>query len=239
MKPGYDMVRTPVPSPVSAVDWLLQIFILVLFFFRTMKYIYTLLLFISQQCLSQAIPAKQEDPYKSSISNQVFRAMLNLHVDRNGGLAILGNYEQKLSIPFTLSFKAGPSFFSEEVSPETTASDAVNRYSVRAMASAELKYYFNLKHRIRLEKTTRNFSAAYFSLEPFAISKTLVFLNGDQSDSQKGFAGAYINIGWQKQVRLTYFNIYFGTRFPGPVYSNSGDVFDVIHFGVSIGRVFE
>ncbi|HWJ27864.1 MAG TPA: hypothetical protein VNS32_15065, partial [Flavisolibacter sp.] len=146
-------------------------------------------------------------------------------------------YERGLFRPFTLLFKAGPAFDREYLFTDIYGTEQY-KWFLNVAASGELRYYFTLNHRIKHERTVKNFSGPYFSLEENVWSKPLIIFNKTGGESLTGGHGTYINLGYQKQVSLTYYNIYFGTRFPGKIYEQSVDVFDIIHAGISIGRVF-
>jgi hypothetical protein len=106
------------------------------------------------------------------------------------------------------------------------------------MASAELRCYIGLRKRAMQGKTVRNFSAFYMSAELLAKSGALIRISNPGSDRTSGYTRPFINIGYQKQVKKTYYNIFFGTRFPGKAYDNAVSGFDLLHAGVSVGRVF-
>lgn len=176
------------------------------------------------------------DHYKSEINKNIFRVLLGFSSD-NGG-SFIAMYEHRVHQAFTVVVKAGPACMKDGFWIDSIGNTKY-RFAFNVIASGELRYYFNLQRRIRLEKTTRNFSAGYFSLEPFVTSKTLFFIYKGEGEINPGNAGVYINVGYQKQFKKRYFNVYFGTRLPGKVYSNSVDVSDIIHFGVTIGRAFQ
>lgn len=201
-----------------------------------MKFLLIVALLITQNAFCQFAPSEEADLHKMEINKDIFRVMMTTSIDAS--LTFSGCYEHSIFKSLTAVVKAGPS-----ISWEDNFNDAIDyneyRWFLKVVASAELRYYYNLRRRIRLEKTTRNFSACYFSLEPFLKSRSLIILNKYGAESKPGKAGIYINIGYQKQVRRTYLNAFFGTRFFGNIYSNSVDVFDdILQVGVTIGRAF-
>ena len=193
-----------------------------------MKFYFFFLLFCFQRAISQGITPGNEDPYKMEIQKNIFRGTLALMFTE---LRAMVSYEREIFKPFTLVLKTGPSLRTDNSSPE-------NEIELAATASGELRYYFNLRRRIKHNKTVRNFSAGYLSLEPFVISKPLIISDQPGDDERAAQAIVYINIGAQKQFKRFYLNAFFGTPFFGRIYSNSVDVFDIIQGGIVIGRVF-
>ncbi|MEO7049020.1 MAG: hypothetical protein ABI091_27195 [Ferruginibacter sp.] len=149
-----------------------------------------------------------------------------------------GNYEVDLKRSFSFSLKAGPAVAKEYISTDAFVTER-NKWFINFIVSAEFKYYFNLSYRLKLQKTITNFSAGYFSIEPFITTKSLIMIHQSDGDTKPAKQGAYINIGCQKQMKYTYINIYFGARFPGKIYENSVDVLDVMHAGITVGGVFK
>ena len=175
------------------------------------------------------------DTYKEEVDKNIFRVMSTLGLDESQ--AITACYEHEIYKPLSFLLKAGPSLTGKFTSKDAFGNEQY-AWSVRAVASAEVRCYYNLKRRVRHEKTIRNFSGYYISLEPFVISNPLIIVNDPNNDLSNGKAGIYLNIGFQKQVRHFYFNAFFGTRFFGQIYSNSNSFLDVIQAGVTIGRAF-
>jgi hypothetical protein len=188
-----------------------------------MKIFILFLFIIPQLAICQVDPLKYEDPYKMDIDKHIFRLLCTFTLGRS--LLFTGCYEHEIKRPFTVVVKAGPSIFAGD----NSADDGI---ALAAIASGELRYYFNLNRRIKHEKTIRNFSAGYLSLEPFVISKSLTILNDSGAEEKPASAGVYINIGFQRQVKRSYVNVFFGK-----IYSNSVDVFDIIQGGVAFGHV--
>jgi hypothetical protein len=178
---------------------------------------------------------KEIDPYKMEINKNIFRVLLSASTDTK--FSITGNYEREIKKPLTLFFKAGPAYSREYVK---TDAFGIKQYKwiFNAIASGELRCYYNLKRRTRLQKTVRNFSAFYFSLEEQLVSKPIIIINKSGNEELKGGNREFVNIGYQYQKNTTYYNIFFGTRFPGQIYKNTPTGIELIHAGVSIGRAF-
>lgn len=178
---------------------------------------------------------KEADPYKMEISKDIFRVNLSLATDAK--FSPHAAYERELFRPFTLLLKAGPAFDRDYLFTDIWGNEQY-KWFLNFAASGELRYYFSLGRRIKHEKTVKNFSGPYLSLEEAVWSKPLIILNKTGDEVLKGSYGTFINLGYQKQVGLTYYNIFFGTKFPGKIYEQSTDAFDIIHAGIGIGRVF-
>jgi len=201
---------------------------------KTMKHIFFLITLLPFIASSQVGKEKETDPNKMEINKNIFRVIISLASDTK--LALNGNYEREIIKPFSIVFKAGPAFSREDLFTGTYGNEDY-KWLMNLIVSGELRYYFNLKRRIKLEKTTRNFSACYFSVEELIISSPLIIINNRGEQKAPGKSGLYVNIGYQTQFKKSYVNIFFGAKFPGKAYDNSVDVFDLIHAGIAIGRV--
>lgn len=198
-----------------------------------MKFYFLMLILITQTALGQSRYEDNEDPFKTEIDKNIFRTLLSLSTDNQFSIQI--NFEHQIYKSFTFFLKAGPAISRSKIFFPNDYGEY--RFAFSAIASGELRYYFNLKRRIRLEKTTRNFSASYLSLEPFVTSKSLLIINNNGGEPKNANKGVYINLGFQKQVHKTYYHAFFGTRFGGKIYENSVDVSDIIHLGIGIGGI--
>lgn len=178
---------------------------------------------------------KEIDPNKMAINKNIFRVLLSASTDTK--FSITGNYEREIKKPLTLFFKAGPAYSREYVN---TDAFGIKQYKwiFNAIASGELRCYYNLKRRTRLQKTVRNFSAFYLSLEEQLVSNPIFIINKTGNEDLKGGNREFVNIGYQYQKNTTYYNIFLGTRFPGQIYNNTPTGIELIHAGVSIGRAF-
>jgi hypothetical protein len=199
-----------------------------------MKYFFVLLLF-SQPAFSQVNKLKDEDEYVPETKKNIFRIGITLSLDEN--VAVTGCYEHEIIKSFTVVLKGGFSGYKDFISTSGPINEQY-QWSINAIASCELRYYFNLTRRIKHHRTTRNFSVPYFSIEPYAFTKPLIIINDLGAEERPGNVGAYINLGYQKQVGKIYYGVFFGTKFPGKIYSNSVDVLDIIHGGITFGYVF-
>jgi hypothetical protein len=199
-----------------------------------MKYIFFLISILPFISSSQRGKEKETDPDKTEINKNIFRVIISLASDTK--LAINGNYEREILKPFTIVFKAGPAFSREDLFTRTYRNEDY-KWLMNLIGSGELRYYFNLRRRIKMEKTTRNFSAGYFSLEELIISSPLIIINNRGEQKAPGKSDLYVNTGYQTQFKKSYINIFFGAKFPGKAYDNSVDVTDLIHAGIVIGRV--
>ena len=179
--------------------------------------------------------SKVIDPSKMEINKNIFRVLLSASTDTK--FSITGNYEREIKRPLTLFFKAGPAYNREYIN---TDAFGIKQYKwiFNAFASGELRYYYNLGRRTKLQKTVRNFSAFYLSVEEQLATKPIFIVNKTGSEELKGKNSEFVNIGYQYQANTTYYNIYFGTRFPGRIYNNTPLGIDLLHAGVTIGRAF-
>lgn len=66
-------------------------------------------------------------------------------------------------------------------------------------------------HRIKKEKTVRNFSATYLAIQESLFSGPVALVNMLSTNSAEGKARTFLNLGLQKQFKQNYFNLY-----PGP-----------------------
>ena len=96
----------------------------------------------------------------------------------------------------------------------------------------------NLKRREKTNKTVKNFSAFYLSIQEQIISKPIYIINKTGNEDLKGRNAEFINIGYQYEKLGTYYNIFFGTKLPGPIYNKVVSGFDLLHIGISIGRAY-
>jgi hypothetical protein len=179
--------------------------------------------------------SKEVDPNKMDITKNIFRMLLSLSTDTK--FSLTANYEREIKKPFTLYFKAGPAINREDVGPDAFGEEQY-KWFFNAIASGEVRYYYNLNRRTRLQRTIRNFSAFYVSLEEQLVSKPIFIINNSGNEVLNGKNRQFVNIGFQYQKNETYFNLYFGTRFPGYVYSHTPTGIELLHGGIVIGRVF-
>ena len=180
-------------------------------------------IFVFQTAIGQVYPTKPEDPYKMEIEEHNFRGMLNFVLENKLEIAV--NYEHKIIKPFTFLIKTG----------STIVANGADEIELSVMGSVEFRYYFNLKRRIRLAKTVRNYSASYISIEPFARSNSLVVFDNPGDEETPGRFDVYLNIGFQRQFKRSYFAAFVGVVLRD-VYDESNG-FNFVRIGFSIGRV--
>jgi hypothetical protein len=202
-----------------------------------MKNILLLILLLPLCAVSQFMPANasKADPHKDEINKDIVRLLLSLATDTK--LTFTASYEREIAKPLTLVLKAGPGIDRQYDSIDVYGEKQYS-WVINAMASAELRCYIGLQKKAEKNKIVRNFSAFYFSAEVLAKSGALIRISNPDSDRTSGYTRPYINIGYQKQVNKNYYNIFFGTRFPGKVYGEAVSGFDLLHAGIAVGRVF-
>jgi hypothetical protein len=203
-----------------------QIFMRLLFLFLLLPF------FAKSQIIKDN--SKEIDPNKMEINKNIFRLLLSVSTDTK--FSVTGNYEREIKKPFTLFFKAGPAFNREYIDTDAFGTEEY-KWLFNAIASGELRCYYNLNRRIKFQKTVRNFSAFYLSLEEQLISKPILIINKSGDEVLKGTNSEFINIGYQYQKNTTYYNVYFGARLPGQIYNNT-PTGELLHAGVTIGRAF-
>jgi hypothetical protein len=202
-----------------------------------MKNMLLLVLLLPMHAVSQYLPVsvKETDPHKDEINKDIARFLISLSTDTK--ITFAASYEREIARPLTLVLKAGPGIDRQYDSVDAYGQKQYS-WVINAMASAELRCYTGLRRRAMRGKTVRNFSAFYISAEVLAKSDALIRINKPDSDRTAGYTRPFINIGYQKQFKKTYYNIFFGTRFPGKIYDNAVSGLDLLHTGISIGRVF-
>lgn len=202
-----------------------------------MKHFFFILLLAPLFLKSQSNSSKpnETDTRKSEIQKNILRVLLSASTDTK--FSFTANYEREIIKPLTLFLKTGPAFDREYTNTDVSGNEQY-KWLFNFLLSAELRCYYNLNRRMKLQKNVRNFSAFYFSLEEQLVSKPIIMINKSENEVSKGKNSAYINIGYQRQKYHTYYQIYLGTRFPGKIYSTIPAGIDLLHGGVTIGRVF-
>jgi hypothetical protein len=175
--------------------------------------------------------AQQKDLFSKDIEKNIFRTTISFIAPDDEGLPILFSYEREIRKPFTIVLSIGPSF-------RGLLEDGSQKIAIHAFASAELRYYFNLLHRIKKEKTVRNFSATYLSLQESLLSGPIALINTSGENASNRKAGAFLNLGLQKQYKQGYLNLFLG---PGLHFNDldKGEwvMIDDFHVGISFGFV--
>jgi hypothetical protein len=179
--------------------------------------------------------SKGIDPDKMEISKNIFRVLLSASTDTK--FSITGNYEREIKRPLTIFIKAGPAYSRAYVNTDAFGTKQYT-WIFNAFASGELRCYYNLKRRARLQKTVRNFSAFYLSLEEQLVSNPIFIINKTGNEALTGGNKEFVNIGYQYQKNIIYYSIFFGTRFPGRIYNNTPTGIELLHAGVTLGRAF-
>gem|GEM_PF-6215326 len=202
-----------------------------------MKYLILLVLLFPLLAISQTSIDRSDElePGKTEINKNIFRVLMSLSTDTR--FSVTGSYEREIMKPFSLVLKAGPAFSKEYITTDPFGTEK-HRWLLSLAASGEFRYYFNLSHRLKNQRTIQNYSGWYFSLEELLQTKPILIINKSGDETLSAGNRTYLNIGFQKQDKQTYYNFFAGTRFPGKIYENSVDVFDIIHGGITIGRVF-
>jgi hypothetical protein len=203
----------------------------------SMKKMFLMMMLLPLCAAAQIMPVstKNADPHKDEINKDIVRVLLSLATDTR--LAVTAGYEREIARPLTVVLKAGPGIDRQYDSIDVYGEKQYS-WVINAVASAELRCYIGLRKKAMQNKTVRNFSAFYFSAEVLAKSAALIRISNTGSDRTSGYVRPFVNIGYQKQVRKSYYNIFFGTRFPGRVYGEAVSGLDLLHAGIAVGRVF-
>ena len=147
--------------------------------------------------------------------------------------SITATYEREIKRPFTFVLQAGPSFSIHKFG----TSNNPYQSSINAFASGEFRYYFNLNRRIKKGKLVKNFSTNYFSLQQYVVTNPLLIIN--DSRAFYGNSSSFINVGWQKQNKRFYLNLFLGMRLVGNDFGKYNRTFETLHGGASLGYVFK
>lgn len=175
--------------------------------------------------------AQQKDLFSKDIEKNIFRTTISFIAPDDEGLPILFSYEREIRKPFTIVLSIGPSF-------RGLLEDGSQKIAIHAFASAELRYYFNLLHRIKKERTVRNFSATYLSFQESLLSGPIALINTSSENASNRKAVTFLNLGLQKQYKQGYLNLFLG---PGLHFNDldKGEwvMIDDFHVGISFGFV--
>lgn len=192
----------------------------------TLKYLIVLLLFGA----ATSSGAQEKDMFSKDIEKNIFRASLAAIAPDDEGWPLLFSYEREIHRPFTIVAGIGPSFRIESADE--------GKLAIHGFASIELRYYFNLVHRIKKEKTVRNFSATYLSLQESLFSGPIALLNVSSENAGRGKARTFLNLGIQKQFKQKFINLFLG---PGLHFNDleKGEwvMIDDFHAGITLGFV--
>jgi len=193
---------------------------------QTLKFFITLILLGSVT----SSYAQEKDMFSKDIEKNIFRASFTCIFPDDEGWPLTFSYEREIRKPFTIVIGVGPSF--------RGTSNETGELAIHGFVSAEFRYYFNLVHRIKKEKTVRNFSATYLSLQESLFSGPLALINLSSENAAKGKARTFLNLGLQKQFKRTYLHIFLG---PGLHFNDldKGEwvLIEDFHAGIAFGFV--
>jgi hypothetical protein len=179
---------------------------------------------------SIAANAQDNDRFARDIAKNIFRTTLTFIVPDDEGTPLLFSYERQLYKPITIVAGVGISLVSS-INDES-------ELAIHGFASIELRYYFNLMHRVKKEKYVRNFSATYLSLQESLFSGPIALIGVSSANASTGAARTFFNLGLQRQWKKYYLNIFLG---PGLHFSGleKGEwvLIEDFHAGISFGFV--
>ncbi len=174
--------------------------------------------------------AQERDMFSKDIEKNIFRASFTCIFPDDEGWPLTFSYEREILKPFTLVILAGPSF--------RGTTNETGELAIHGFMSAEFRYYFNLRHRIKKEKTVRNFSATYLSLQESLFSGPVALINMLSGNAADAKARTFLNLGLQKQFKQRYLNIFLG---PGLHFNDldKGEwvLVEDFHVGIAFGFV--
>ena len=144
-------------------------------------------------------------------------------------------YEHELRQPFSILFKAGTNVDYRIAE----FNGGVPNWYIHAFSSSEIRYYYSLNKRFRLNRPVRNFTAGYFSLEPYFRSNQLAAIN-DIHIAKGGSMGSFLNWGYQGQYKNHFFTAFVGALLLSKDLSISTypTTPSKISFGLTYGYVF-
>ncbi len=176
------------------------------------KYLFIILL-LPISSFSQIF--KDKDYEKDSIYNDIFRIVCTKSIINS----VSFQYEKKVKKAITLLVEAGPTLEVQPFGALEDPSKSKYQFSFSFFGSLESRYYFNLKHRIKKQKSVHNYSAFYFSLQEYVLANPFGFINQRASNSYQGNLQTFINIGWQKQYQSLYFHAFLGAAISRKTFS--------------------
>jgi len=181
-------------------------------------------------CAATYSRAQEKDMFSKDIEKNIFRASFTTIAPHDEGWPFLFSYEREIHRPFAIVAGIGPSFRISFAGQDELA--------IHGLATIELRYYFNLLHRIKNEKTVRNFSATYLSLQESLFSGPIALFNVSSETAAKGQARTFFNLGIQKQYKQNFISIFLG---PGLHFNDleKGEwvMIDDFHVGFTFGFV--
>lgn len=199
-----------------------------------MKIIFLFILFFSTNVLSAQLKnSKEKLRVSHDIKHNALRASLTLPILISQDPAIIAiNYEHRLGkSPFSIIGTLGTSiyFFGSGLN---RIGDKI-KWHLHGLFSSELRYYYTLKKRERLDKNTKNFTAGYLSLQPYYLTDPYLLID-ERKEFSSGNQGVFLNIGYQWQAGRGYIGTFFGVRLAG-TYFNAATYQTKIQTGIVIG----
>jgi hypothetical protein len=174
--------------------------------------------------------AQNDIPFAKDIEKNIFKATFTYIVPNDEGAPLLFSYERQLYKPITLVAGAGTSFIAS-INDEA-------ELEIHSFASIELRYYFNLMHRLKKDKYVRNFSAPYLAVQESLFSGPIALIRISSANALTGQARTFLNIGWQRQFKQRYLHLFLG---PGLHFNDldKGEwiMIDDFHVGIGFGFV--
>ena len=195
--------------------------------------IFFLLLFPSIPISAQLKNSKEKQQVSHEIKQNALRLSLNVPIIISQDPIYLGlNFEHRLGkSSFSLISTASVATYTSFLGKGSLGSK--NKWSYHGFFAGELKYYYNLRRRERLNKNTKNFTAGYLSLQPYVLTNPFLLVN-EVSKNASGHTGAFLNIGYQWQTSNIYVGTFFGVRLLGNYFVENSYI-TRIQAGIVIG----
>lgn len=187
---------------------------------------------------------KNLDSSYYKINNNIYRVTIGipweiLFSSYVPDVMIMGNYERKLSkqisfvgnLGIRMCNKAYGVYYPEPVS------------SYHVAGTGEIRYYYALGKRKRNVRPTINFSGGYVSLNQYFLANPFAITSSNkqvsEADAIKSQASLNLNIGYQRQYKNLFFNMFLGViRIDETNTSYVDIVRGSLPAGVSLGYVF-
>lgn len=169
-------------------------------------------------------------PFEKNIRKNIFRTTFTYIIPGEEGSPLLFSYERQLYKPITLVTGAGFSL--------VASGNDQGELAIHTFASIELRYYFNLVHRLKKDKYVRNFSIPYLSVQESLFSGPIALIGISSTNASAGKARTFLNLGWQRQFKQHYLYLFLG---PGLHFNDleKGEwvMIDDFHVGIGFGIV--
>ena len=152
---------------------------------------------------------------------------------------IMGNYERKLSKQISFVGNLGIRMCNKSYG--VYYPEPVSSYHVAG--TGEIRYYYALGKRKRNVRPTINFSGGYVSLNQYFLANSFAITSSNKQvsevDAVESQASLYFNIGYQRQFKNLFFNVFLGVLLSN---QTNADLKDFgrgsLPAGVSLGYVF-